>query len=165
MTGARVPRRWQRRITVAVIVAAVVLLGRDAFAAPSPQARVHAAMTATAARPFALNCTYAARDGAPAIAYPDAPAVVYAKPWVCGQARSFARHPTVAAARALLILTHEALHIRRWPGARDETLTECRALDEVDDFAAMLGARAALAAQVRVAAHEAHAQMGWGVCA
>lgn len=152
------------RSFVLLTLAALVFAAASA-AAPSPQARVHAAMVTVADRPFALNCTYAARGGAPAIAYPDSPPVVYAKPWVCGQARSFVRRPTVQAARALLILTHEALHIRLWPGARDETLTECRALDEVDDFAVMLGARAAMAAQVRVAALEAHAAMGWEACA
>lgn len=150
--------------SLAVAALAFVVVTASA-AAPSPQVRVKHAMTATAARPFELDCTYAARDGAPAIAFPDSPPVVYAKPWVCGQARSFARRPTVAAAKALLILTHEALHIRLWPGARDEVATECRALDEVDDFARMLGARAAMAAAVAAEAQAVHAAMGWEACA
>lgn len=154
----------ERPLAAVAIALTAFVLATAATAAPSPQARVKQAMTATAARTFALNCTYAARDGAPAIAFPDAPPIVYAKPWVCGQARSFARRPTVAASKALLILTHEALHIRLWDGARDETATECLALDEVDDFARMLGARAAEAAAVAAEARVVHAGMGWEAC-
>lgn len=159
-----IPPRWQLRITVALLALAVFLIARDALAA-TPQHRVEQAMTVIAGRPFELDCTYAARGGAPAIAFPSAPAVVYAKPWVCGQARSFARRPTVAAAKALLILTHESLHVRRWAGFANERLVECRALVEVGRFARLLGASSVQVAAVAEAARVAHFAMGWEACA
>lgn len=158
----RIAKAGSAKATALAVVA--LIFAADAGAAASPQTRVHQAMTQTAGRPFQLDCSYAARDGAPAIAYPDSPPVVYAKPWVCGQARSFVKRPTVQAARALLILTHEALHIRLWAGARDEVATECAALDTVADFARMLGARAAMADAVQARASEVHREEGWPLC-
>lgn len=153
-------------LTAAIVTAVISLfLTALAHAAPGPpQARVHSAMTVIAGRPFQLDCTYNARAGAEAVAYPDLRPVVYVRPRWCGQARSFARQPTVAAAKALLILTHEALHIRRWDGARDENRTECLALTEVRRFATMLGADPAVADAVAAAALTAHADAGWPGC-
>jgi hypothetical protein len=45
-----------------------------------------------------------------------------------------------AAAQALLILVHEAVHLSSYAGANDEALTECRAIQLVDETALALGA-------------------------
>lgn len=161
----RKPRnRWLA--TIAVVTVGLLVYALEADAANF--AMVRNALVHTAKRPLRLDCTYAARKGE-AISYPDGIPDVYVKATWCGQARAFARRPNVVMARqaadAMLILTHEALHIRLWHGARDERLTECAAIEEVDDFARYLGASPAVAKVVQDAArpfHDAYlAEHGW----
>jgi len=82
---------------------------------------------------FRLDCTYAARGGALAIAFPPwrgQPPVVYVKPRVCRAVYAFARTGKVsrAAALGLLVVVHEAHHVA---GLIDEAETECLALHDV----------------------------------
>jgi hypothetical protein len=95
---------------------------------------VQTAVNTTAEQPVAVRCDYAARDGTALAlpAYQGLRAVIYAKPWVCREANRLARgaKPTPRNALALLVLTHEAIHIR---GVKDEALTECLAAREVTE--------------------------------
>lgn len=159
----RVPRRWRWRISLLAVLLGLSVFTYKAEAAVSPQARVHAALTVIAGRPFELNCTYAARGGGEAVAYPDGKPVVYVRPRWCGQARSFVRQPTVSAAKALLVLTHEALHLRVWAGARDELMVECLAVVEVRRLAVLIGG-AGIADEVAAVALIAHSESGWPEC-
>lgn len=85
--------------------------------------------------------------------------VIGVKPWVCRLANGLlldAAPPytpdSYQEAWAMLILTHEAVHLSSYAGARDEALTECRAIQLVrevaqaaglsDDIAAALGREA-----------------------
>jgi hypothetical protein len=53
---------------------------------------------------------------------------------------------------AVLVLTHEAVHLSDYTGAADEALTECRAIQLVRDVALRLGAADDVA---RILGHEA----------
>jgi hypothetical protein len=85
---------------------------------------------------YALDCTYAPKSaGAEGLAFPPQRglrAQVFVRPWICASANRAASGRWDAssgtAAMALLILTHESVHVSPFSGARVEHLTECRAL-------------------------------------
>jgi hypothetical protein len=85
---------------------------------------------------YALDCTYAPKGaGAEGLAFPPQRglrAQVFVRPWICASANRVASGRWDAssgtAAMALLVLTHEAVHVSPFAGARVEHLTECRAL-------------------------------------
>ncbi len=86
-------------------------------------------------RPEALGHAYPARR------------VIGVRPWVCKRVNDALLDepvPSSAAsdrtAFALLVLTHEAVHLSDYAGAFDEALTECRAVQLVRDVALALGA-------------------------
>ena len=154
-------RRWS--LSLAAISVGLLVYAWNADAQPwGPQLRVEYAVEQIAGRDVDLDCSYMGR-GADAVTYPD----YRPRPWVvvkaarCGQARSFALKPTVAAADALLVLTHEALHARRWAGARDERAVECQALIEVVVMARLLGGSGADTAAVAERAARFH-EFEWG---
>ena len=99
------------------------------------------------ARPEALGHAFFARR------------VIGVRPWVCRRVNTaIAAQPepyseeSYRTAFAILILTHEAVHLSSYAGARDEALTECRAIQLVRDVALRLGASDEVA---RALGHEA----------
>ena len=86
--------------------------------------------------PYALDCTYAPRStGAEGLAFPPYDgrrAEVLVRSWICASANRAASGRWNASngtqAMALLVLTHESVHVSPFAGARVEHLTECRAL-------------------------------------
>lgn len=152
--------------------ASVSSLGQWGIPILSPQAKtvfVHD----VAGMPFKLDCGYYVR-GTENVAetfppYKGQPAEMYVKAWVCSTVNAFLRRPpalhtpaSAKAAWAILVLTHESIHLSPYAGHHDEALTECRALQLVkpvteallrgnDDYAAEIG-REALAAHAKLIA-------------
>ena len=119
-----------------------------------------------AERPFQLDCTYAAHDaeGLALPAWNGLPASIYVKPWVCERIDhryGSERQPVglSALAKALLVLTHESVHVSDFAGARDEALTECQALQLVATVARALGSSPAEARALGKAALVHHASL------
>lgn len=83
--------------------------------------------------------TCAAPDAYGGVYYP-ATAVIALSPGNCAKLEQFivAGKLDVTEASALLAFTHESMHASLLPGWTDETLTECRAIAEVDVTAALL---------------------------
>jgi hypothetical protein len=72
--------------------------------------------------------------------------VISVRPWVCRRVNNLlldAPEPytpaSYLAAWAVLILTHEAVHLSSYAGAGDEALTECRAIQLVREVALAVG--------------------------
>src|SRR5262245_4590227 len=72
--------------------------------------------------------------------------VIGVRPWVCRRANGLLldgaapyTHDSNVEAWALLILTHEAVHLSNDPGAADEALAECRAIQLVREVALAAG--------------------------
>ena len=72
--------------------------------------------------------------------------VIGVRPWVCRRVNAaLSGEPTAYSAAsyrlafAVLVLTHEAVHLSSYAGAFDEALTECRAIQLVHDVAVRLG--------------------------
>ena len=85
--------------------------------------------------------------------------VISVRPWICRRVNNaLLDEPapyspsSYRTAFALLVLTHEAVHLSGYEGRFDEALTECRALQLVRDVALALGAGDEAA---RAYAHEA----------
>jgi hypothetical protein len=82
-------------------------------------------------------------------------------PLLCAGALAVA-DPSVPAwqrATGVLVLVHEAYHLRRWPGRRNEAKVECQAIRHFTAGAAVLGASSELANELLPYALAAHAQM------
>lgn len=113
---------------------------------------------------FQVDCSYAFRggDGFAQPAYRRLPAIVWVKPYVCRRLNQLWRQKTVGetelplTARALLVFTHETLHVSPFAGARDEALTECEALQSVARVARRLGVSEDLAKRLGRAAVSHH---------
>jgi hypothetical protein len=74
--------------------------------------------------------------------------VIGVRPWICLRVNRLVLDPpepytsdSYLAAWAVLILTHEAVHLSGYAGARDEALTECRAIQLVREVALRFGMR------------------------
>jgi hypothetical protein len=85
--------------------------------------------------------------------------VIGVRPWICRRVNGLlldAPEPyspdSYLAAWAVLILTHEAVHLSDYAGARNEALTECRAIQLVRQVALALGTTDEVA---RALGHEA----------
>jgi hypothetical protein len=85
-------------------------------------------------RPEALGHAYKARR------------VIGVRPWVCRRVNVMLADPAApysaqsyGQAFAVLILTHEAVHLSDYAGADDEALTECRAIQLVREVALAFG--------------------------
>jgi hypothetical protein len=117
---------------------------------------------------YSIDCTYAARNR-DAVAYPryhGRAAQIYMKERICRDASLYAEQKlkpvegsalSLRTARALLVVTHEFLHISSFSGSRNEALTECQALQIVARVAEQLGAsheQALALARDAVAAHD-----------
>ncbi len=110
--------------------------------APSAQ---KAFESVVAGRAIHVDCSYADASS-PGEAIPSI-ATTYVYPSICRRINSFARavpaagsSASYAAAQAILVLTHESVHLSSYVGHTDESLTECRAIQLVGEVAASLGA-------------------------
>lgn len=136
--------------------AACVATARAALPSLDPHVKSVFAQS-VAGTQFLVDCTYADRNSE-AEAFPrykNLPPEIYAKPWICAALNAFARQRPAGgtdasrqAAAAILVFTHESVHLSSFAGARDEAQTECRALALVPSVAARLGAPSALAAEL-----------------
>lgn len=137
-----------RKLLVVLVLLCVAPAGASPLRLAPEAQRILGA--ATGAGGFRVDCSYAFRngDGYAQPAYRRQPAIVWVKPYVCRQVNGLWQRRPVSdlTARALLVLTHETLHVSSFSGARDEALTECRALQMVSSVAVKLGARADVAA-------------------
>ncbi|MCR4340784.1 MAG: hypothetical protein NUW01_12960 [Gemmatimonadaceae bacterium] len=152
--------------------AGLLLVATAGFAAAGnagllPDVRTRIADTA-GIRGFDVDCTYNALSGGLAVAYPawnGAPARVYTRPWICTAVNRAYRRSwrgadrTGKTAYALLVLTHEAIHLSGYPGARDERLTECEALRLLPAVARRLGAPEQMVPTLEMWAGQAHAKL------
>jgi hypothetical protein len=85
---------------------------------------------------YTLDCTYGPQyPGTLGVAFPPyhgKRAQVFVRPWICAAANRAASGrwdgSNGVEAMALLVLTHESVHVSPFAGARVEHLTECRAL-------------------------------------
>jgi hypothetical protein len=163
------PRAWRNGLLFAAILWALIILAAwGADRALSAPLRLQHSIDALVGRTVALNCTYAGSaeaesfpDGGPTSPLP----TMFVRPGWCADARAFVVHPAADDAPALLILTHESLHLRVWAGYADERQVECEALREVGTFALMLGAFPALIPAIVARAAEFHAASWPFACA
>ena len=72
--------------------------------------------------------------------------MILVRPWICARMNASLRDEpapgspdSFRTAQALLVLTHEAVHLSTYSGKFDEALTECRALQLVRTVALALG--------------------------
>jgi hypothetical protein len=63
-------------------------------------------------------------------------------------------------AAGVLVLVHEAYHVRRWPGRWDEAKVECRAIRDFKKAVVLLGASRELANELLPWALAVHLRMG-----
>lgn len=128
-------------------VAEAATLDRHAVTALESVAGPGVKVNCALRRPEALGHAFAQRR------------VIGVRPWVCRRVNGLlldASPPytadSYAEAWAVLILTHEAVHLSSYTGAADEALTECRAIQLVRDVARAAG----LSEEIAVAlGHEA----------
>jgi hypothetical protein len=127
--------------------ASAARLDRRVVAALEPVAGPGIGVDCHLNRPEALGHAFRARR------------VIGVRPWICRRANAaLAGEPPLYSdasyrtALAILILTHEAVHLSSYTGATDEALTECRAIQLVRDVALRLGATDEVA---RALGHEA----------
>lgn len=154
------PRRLARPPTRQPAPMIAAALAAVALAVPA-KAEIAATVGASA---YQLDCTYSARgqQGLALPAYKGAPPEIYVRPWVCAAINRTVRHGwygTTASgttAMAVLILTHENVHLSAFPGARDEHATECQALSLMPAVLDALHAPAALLPQLLTWARQAH---------
>lgn len=155
MADRRIPRRWQRRISILAIALFLIFVAVDKATAAPIHDRLARDLYAIAGEKFTLDCTYAGRT-AYAVAYPRykqlAP-IVYARPSVCRDANTFMRTGRVTSnvGLALLVLVHEAQHIA---GVTNEADAEWIALETVGAVAERL--RPGTGETVNVFAHRWH---------
>jgi hypothetical protein len=116
---------------------------------------------------YTLDCTYGPKyTGAEGLAFPPyrgERAQVYVRSWICAAANRAASGRWDASngteAMALLVLTHESVHVSPFAGARVEHLTECRALALFPSLLAALHAPARVVPAFVTWASAAHAQL------
>lgn len=138
-----------------------------AQAALTPSALAAFQTVAADGHRYQLDCTYAQRsaEGLALPAYNGAPAIIYVRSWICGTLnQTLARkwrgaETTGTAALAVLVLTHEAVHLSAFPGRTNEHETECRALALMPRMFAALHAPAALMPRLLDWAAQAHAKL------
>jgi hypothetical protein len=107
----------------------------DALPALNPVA-YNALRSVTGAYRYTVDCTYGPSyvraEGLALPPYHGARAEVFVRSWICAAANRAASGrwdaSNGAQAMALLVLTHESVHVSPFAGARVEHLTECRAL-------------------------------------
>ena len=68
--------------------------------------------------------------------------------------------PTWQRAAGVLVLVHEAYHVRRWAGRWNEAKVECRAIREFTKAVVLLGGSRELANELLPSALAAHLRMG-----
>jgi hypothetical protein len=127
----------------------------------------NALRSVTGSYPYALDCSYGPKyTGAEGLALPPyrgAHAQVYVRSWICAAANRAAAGSWEAGngtqAMALLVLTHESVHVSPFGGARVEHLTECRALALFPSLLAALHAPARVVPAFVTWAEAAHAQL------
>jgi hypothetical protein len=90
-------------------------------------------------------------------------AQVFVRPWICASANRVASGrwdvSNGTAAMALLVLTHESVHVSPFVGARVEHVTECRALALFPVLLATLNAPAQVVPAFVSWASAAHARL------
>jgi hypothetical protein len=127
-----------------VLVSSLTLLVVPAANAASLDRHAVAALESVAGPGIRVNCTLR-RPEALGHAFV-ATRVIGVRPWVCRRMNGLlldAPEPytpdSYQAAWAVLILTHEAVHLSDYAGAGDEALTECRAIQLVRPVALAAG--------------------------
>jgi hypothetical protein len=108
----------------------------------------NALRSVTGSYPYTLDCGYAPQykeaEGLALPPYHGEQAQVFVRPWICAAANRAAsgrwETSTGAQAMALLVLTHESVHVSPFVGARMEHPTECRALSLFPALLAALNA-------------------------
>ena len=83
-------------------------------------------------------------------------------PALCAGARaaSDSTLPLWQRAAGVLVLVHEAYHVRRWPGRWNEAKVECRAIRDFTKAVVLLGGSRELANELLPSALAAHLRMG-----
>jgi hypothetical protein len=117
--------------------------------------------------PYTVDCSYAGGNAAETYPpYKGQAGIIYAHDWVCEGVNRYATlspkplegsAASLTLSKSLLILTHEGIHLSPFSGAKDEILTECRAIQIVYYFARRLGAspvEALAASHDALVAHE-----------
>jgi hypothetical protein len=138
----------------------------DALPALNPVA-YNALRSVTGSYRYAVDCTYAPKyveaEGLALPPYHGERAQVFVRSWICAAANRAASGRWDASngteAMALLVLTHESVHVSPFPGARVEHLTECRALILFPALLASLNAPAGVVPAFEAWASQAHERL------
>ena len=155
-------------LTCCVVVALVASHSARFDRLPTLDRVVYRALRSVAGSyPYALDCTYAPQDtGAEGLAFPPyhgQRAEVFVRSWICASANRAAsgqwNTSNGTQAMALLVLTHESVHVSPFPGARVEHLTECRALTLFPALLAALHAPASVVPAFEAWAAAAHERL------